>query len=351
MNKKLYIFLHVGIWCFMFLSPLTYMRSNGTPFLHYLMSCMSPFLMMVVFYVNYFWLTPKCFVIGKRRFYFLYNFIMVVAFGIFLHPWVSLTSDLFVPATPRNYESSIDTVFFMIRDMLSLAMSGAVATAIVLAMRWQHNEDARLEAEAARADAELKNLRSQINPHFLLNTLNNIYALTAIDQNRAQEAIQQLSKMLRHMLYHNQIDKVTLAEEIQFIDNYVNLMKIRLAQNVDVKFTHNIQNSNLKIAPMMTISLVENAFKHGISTTKPSFVSIDISTEVEREGDDGVRNIVIFTIKNSNFPKTQKDRSGHGIGLQQVQRRLDLAYPNRYEWTKGLCDEGTNYQSIIKIKV
>ena len=74
MNKKLYIFLHVGIWCFMFLSPLTYMRSNGTPILHYLMSCMSPFLMMVVFYVNYFWLTPKCFVIGKRRFYFLYNF-------------------------------------------------------------------------------------------------------------------------------------------------------------------------------------------------------------------------------------------------------------------------------------
>jgi sensor histidine kinase YesM len=335
----------------MFLSPWTYLRGNGTPFLHYLMSCMSPFLMMVVFYVNYFWLTPRCFVIGKRRYYFLYNTIMIVAFGIFLHPWVSLTSDLFVPTAPRYRETSIDTMFFMMRDMLSLAMSGSVATAIVLAMRWQHNEDARLEAEAARADAELRNLRSQINPHFLLNTLNNIYALTAIDPTRAQDAIQQLSKMLRHMLYHNQIDKVTLAEEIQFIENYVNLMKIRLPQNVDVKFTQHIQNQDIKIAPMMTISLVENAFKHGISTTKPSFINIDISTDVEREGDDGVRNIVIFTLKNSNFPKTQKDRSGHGIGLNQVQRRLDLAYPNRYEWTKGLCDEDKNYQSIIKIKV
>ena len=351
MNKKLYIFLHVGIWGFMFLSPWTYLRGNGTPFLHYLMSCMSPFLMMVVFYVNYFWLTPRCFVIGKRRYYFLYNTIMVVAFGIFLHPWVSFTTDLFVPAAPRYRETSIDTMFFMMRDMLSLAMSGAVATAIVLAMRWQHNEDARLEAEAARADAELKNLRSQINPHFLLNTLNNIYALTAFDQQRAQDAIQQLSKMLRHMLYHNQIDKVTITEEIQFLENYVNLMKIRLPQNVDVKFTTHIQDRELKIAPMMTISLVENAFKHGISTTEPSFINIDVTTSIEREGDDGVRNIITFNIKNSNFPKTQKDRSGHGIGLNQVQRRLDLAYPNRYEWTKGLCDEGKNYQSIIKIKV
>jgi sensor histidine kinase YesM len=218
-------------------------------------------------------------------------------------------------------------------------------------MRWQHNEDARLEAEAARADAELKNLRSQINPHFLLNTLNNIYALTAFDQQRAQDAIQQLSKMLRHMLYHNQIDKVTITEEIQFLENYVNLMKIRLPQNVDVKFTTHIQDRELKIAPMMTISLVENAFKHGISTTEPSFINIDVTTSIEREGDDGVRNIITFNIKNSNFPKTQKDRSGHGIGLNQVQRRLDLAYPNRYEWTKGLCDEGKNYQSIIKIKV
>ena len=78
---------------------------------------------------------------------------------------------------------------------------------------------------------------------------------------------------------------------------------------------------------------------------------LDVATDVEREGDDGVRNIITFNIKNSNFPKTQKDRSGHGIGLNQVQRRLDLAYPNRYEWTKGLCDEGKNYQSIIKIKV
>ena len=101
----------------------------------------------------------------------------------------------------------------------------------------------------------------------------------------------------------------------------------------------------------MTISLVENAFKHGISTTEPSFINIDVSTSVEREGDDGIRNIVTFNIKNSNFPKTQKDRSGHGIGLNQVQRRLDLAYPHRYTWEKGVNADGTIYSSKIRIEI
>jgi sensor histidine kinase YesM len=335
----------------MFFSPLTYMRGNGMSFLHYLMTCMSPLLMMIVFYVNYFWLTPRCFVVGKRRYYLLYNTIMVIAFGIILHPWVNYTNDLFMSHLPRYKETNIDTFFFTVRDMLSLAMSAAVATAIVLATRWQHNEDARLAAENARVDAEIKNLRFQINPHFLLNTLNNIYALTAFDQKRAQDAIQQLSKMLRHMLYDNQQEAVTLGDEIQFLENYVNLMKIRLPQNVSVEFTKKVRNMDLRVAPLMFISLVENAFKHGISTTEPSFVNLSIETDIERVGDSDVRDFLIFRITNSNFPKTQEDRSGHGIGLQQVQRRLDLAYPNRYEWAHAISDDGKVYSSTIKIKL
>lgn len=351
MNKKLYIFLHVGIWAFMFLSPLTYLRGNGMSMLHYLMTCVSPFLMMVVFYVNYLWLTPKCFVIGKRRYYLLYNTIMILIFGIILHPWVNFTNDMFSTYLPRYKETSIDKFFFTLRDILSLAMSAAVATAIVLASRWQRNEDARLEAEAARAESELRNLRSQINPHFLLNTLNNIYALAAFDQKRAQDAIQQLSKMLRHMLYDNQQGMVSLQEEIQFIENYVNLMKIRLPQNVEVNFSTEVQNKDLKTVPLMFISLVENAFKHGISPTEPSFVNINIRTDMERVGDDSIRNVIICQIKNSNHPKTHQDKSGHGIGLNQMQRRLDLAYPNRYEWKRGVSEDGKIYVSTIKIKL
>lgn len=351
MNKKVYIFLHVGIWAFMFLSPLTYLRGNGMSALHYLMTCVSPFLMMVVFYVNYLWLTPKCFVIGKRRYYLLYNTIMILAFGIILHPWVNFTNDLFSTYLPRYKESSIDKIFFTLRDILSLSMSAAVATAIVLASRWQRNEDARLEAEAARSESELRNLRSQINPHFLLNTLNNIYALTAFDTKRAQDAIKQLSEMLRHMLYDNQFNQVPLQDEIKFLDSYVNLMKIRLPANVEVTFTKNLQIPDIKIRPLMFISLVENAFKHGVSTTEPSFVNISITTAKEQVGEDEVRDTVTCDIKNSNYPKTTQDRSGHGIGLMQTQRRLELGYPNRFEWVKGVSDDGKTYQSTIKIRL
>jgi sensor histidine kinase YesM len=128
-------------------------------------------------------------------------------------------------------------------------------------------------------------------------------------------------------------------------------MKIRLPQNVSVEFTKKVRNMDLRVAPLMFISLVENAFKHGISTTEPSFVNLSIETDIERVGDSDVRDFLIFRITNSNFPKTQEDRSGHGIGLQQVQRRLDLAYPNRYEWAHAISDDGKVYSSTIKIKL
>ena len=346
MNKHLYRFLHVAIWAFMFLSPMTYLRGNGMSMLHYLMNCMSPLLMMVVFYVNYFWLTPKYFVIGKRRYYTLINLVMVVAFGIVLHNWVGFTNSLFLPIKigPALRETSIDSFFFVMRDILSLAMSAAVATAIILAQRIQHNEEARLEVEAARSEVELKNLRSQINPHFLLNTLNNIYALTAFDQKRAQDAIKQLSELLRHMLYDNQFDMVPLQNEVMFVESYVSLMKIRLPKQVDVQFINDVKDTELKITPLLFVPLVENAFKHGVSQSEPSFVHIRIEQQEKP-------SMLICSITNSNYPKSTHDRSGHGIGLEQTQKRLDLSYPNRYEWVKGVSDDGKIYTSTIKIKL
>ena len=142
------------------------------------------------------------------------------------------------------------------------------------------------------------------------------------------------------MLYDNQEQLVSLADEVQFIENYINLMKIRLPQTVDVKFEKDLENPNTKVAPLLFISLVENAFKHGISSTEPSFIHMSMTQK---------GNSLCVIIENSNYPKSEKDRSGHGIGLQQVQRRLDLAYYERYEWAKGVSDDGTVYSSTIKI--
>jgi len=353
MNRRVTILIHMAVWGILFLSPLTFLRGRGVAPLQYVMLCMSPLLMMTVFYVNYLWLTPKYFVTGKHRYYGLTNLVMLVCLGVFLHYWMTFTHTYFDPDAPHHHRDPtvVDTLFFILRDIFNLSVSAAIATTIQLALRWHHSEDARLEAEAARAEAELRNLRSQINPHFLLNTLNNIYALTAFDTPRAQNAIQQLSKMLRHMLYDNQQEEVPLNNEIQFLDNYVNLMKIRLPQNVDVVFEKDVANPDLKIAPLLFVSLVENAFKHGISPIEPSYVHISISTAVERLGDNEVSDLVVCEIKNSNHPKTQQDRSGHGIGLSQVQRRLDLFYPHRYIWEKGESDDGKTYLSRIVIKV
>ncbi len=356
LDKRLKYFLHVVFWAYMFLSPMQYMRGTGMTFTQYLMNCLSPLLLMVVFYVNYFWLTPRYFVQGKHRYYLMFNVLMALFISLVLHYWMDYSRVLFQPGVmmPRNPDS-VDEFFFFLRDLINCGIFATAATCIALAQRWfwadnarKYAETARVRAEADRTEAELKSLRSQINPHFLLNTLNNIYALTAMDTYRAQNAIQQLSKMLRHMLYDNMLDSVSLQDEIQFLENYVNLMKIRLPNSVEVNFRKIVPDADIRVAPLIFISLFENAFKHGVSLTEPSFINILIQAVAPPGGGE---KQLICSIENSYFPKTEQDRSGHGIGLEQVQRRLDLLYPERYVWEKGTGEDGRTYYSKITIQL
>ena len=338
MNKHIAGLCHVALWAFLFLSPLTFWRGTGIKFVQYLMYCMQPLMLMIIFYANYLYLAPRFFVAGKHRYDLLINLVMITTFGIALHYWTDYANNLY--GVHVRFDDAISDVTNILRDCLNLAIFAGGSTALALARKWFTADQKLQESEAARAKAELYNLRSQINPHFLLNTLNNIYALTAINQERAQDAIQQLSKMLRHMLYDNQESSVAISDELQFLENYISLMKIRLSANVDVTFTHNVDVPGVRIAPLIFISLVENAFKHGISPTEQSFVHIEINAT---DHDINCR------IENSNHPKSSQDRSGHGIGLNQVQRRLDLAYPNHYKWVKGTNEDGTIYTSAIHI--
>lgn len=341
-DKRLKIFLHIVFWAFMFLSPMQYMRGTGMTMLQYVMTCMTSLLLMIVFYSNYKWLTPKYFVAGKHRYYTLINFVMITGFGIFLYYWTDFTHDVFhIAPPPHHTPDSLDAILSFIRDCINFCAFATAATCLSLAQHWYWADTALKAAEAARVSAELGNLRSQINPHFLLNTLNNIYALTAIDQTRAQNAIQKLSELLRHMLYDNHEQLVSLSEEVQFLENYISLMKIRLSSSVDVRFDYEPTDPVPKVAPLISISLVENAFKHGVSPMEPSFIHIRIAVEGTR---------VHIDIQNSNHPKSDSDHSGHGIGLQQVQQRLDLSYANHYEWHYGVSDDGKVYSSSITLE-
>ena len=338
MNKHIAGLCHVALWAFLFLSPLTYWRGTGIKFVQYLMYCMQPLMLMIIFYANYLYLAPRFFVAGKHRYDLLINLVMITTFGIALHYWTDYANNLY--GVHVRFDDAISDVTNILRDCLNFAIFAGGSTALALARKWFTADQKLQESEAARAKAELYNLRSQITPHFLLNTLNNISALTAINQERAQDAIQQLSKMLRHLLYDNQESSVALSDELQFFENYISLMKIRLSANVEVTFAHNVEMPGVRIAPLIFISLIENAFKHGISPTEQSFVHIEINAT---DHDINCR------IENSNHPKSNQDRSGHGIGLNQVQRRLDLAYPNHYKWVKGTNEDGTIYTSAIHI--
>lgn len=342
MNRKTIALIHISVWIVLYLSPLTYINhGEGVSLPHFLMLSIAPTIVLIVFYANYLWLTPKYYVSGEKRYYFAANIFMVVAFGFFIHNWMEYTHQLFDDGYHANLHHSLLTDTLLIaRNIVNLIISVAIATTIQLAMRWRKADNARLEAEKARTEAELNSLRSQINPHFLLNTLNNIYALTAINTERAQGAIQQLSKLLRYLLYDLQEREVPLSSEVQFIENYVALMKIRLPQNVDVEAYFHIANPQLHVAPTLIISLVENAFKHGVSPTEKSFIHVSIVSDDKT---------IVFDVENSNHPKNATDHSGHGLGIKQVQRHLDLSYPNHYEWERGVSADGSAYHSTITI--
>lgn len=339
------VLAHITGWGIVFGFPFLMMsRSSGfeITWIDYLRhGSIVPLSFLVVFYVNYCFLIPRCLFKGRIRRYLLLNILLIACTAIGVHFWQEFMFHYFVENNPGNRHKGPPKWIFIIRDIFSMILTVGLSAAIRLSGRWMQAENARREAEKDRTEAELKNLRNQLNPHFLLNTLNNIYALIAFDSDKAQEAVQELSKLLRYVLYDNQQTHVALCKEVDFIRNYIGLMRIRLTGNVTVTTQFDIApDSRTGIAPLIFISLIENAFKHGISPTEPSYIHIRL---YENEKEIGCE------IRNSYHPKTETDKSGSGIGLEQVGKRLELMYANRYEWIKEVSTDGKEYTSTLNI--
>ncbi len=314
---------------------------------HYITRCAMPLTLVAVFWINYQWLAPRIFKdgVGDMRCYVATNAVVVLISCIALGVWHHVEMSTFhVPRIeardgmrPKSFYA-----FAALRDALNLLLAIIIAYTMRINQHIENLRRRQQEAEVARREAELRGLRSQISPHFLLNTLNNIYALSALSPERTQGAVMQLSHMLRHMLYDNQSEMVTLQSEADFIQSYVDLMKLRLSSNVAIETHIDVSpRSHTLVAPLLFISLVENAFKHGVSPAQPCCISITLS---ESPGS------VTCSITNSNHPKPSADRSGHGIGLANVRQRLDMMYPDRYQWTKGVTPDGM-YTSEIVLQV
>lgn len=351
MGRKLFesktFWFQVIMWTVMLFMPLMFIApGENLTLASYIHHGVIPIALLLVFYTNYLWLAPK-YLYGNQsiRKLFIINIISISILSYGLGEWGELDYDMrrkerialgdAPPPPPMGHYR----LFFFFRDFFNLGASAIVGCSVVMFRRWVALEQAHQKAEVARHEAELRNLRNQMNPHFMLNTLNNIYALTAFDPSKAQTAIMELGKMLRHILHDNQQPFVNLRNEAEFLHNYVDLMKMRLANNVVVTEDVDIPSPcTVFIAPMLLISLVENAFKHGVSPTHPSEIHLHLSADTDK---------IIFDIRNTYFPKPSTDNSGHGIGLSQVQQRLDLAYPGKYEWKKGLDSNNLYISTII----
>ena len=337
------------VWLLVFLTPLMFINiAQKFVFKRFLVELAIPFSMFIVFFSNYFWLTPKVLMEGRHLRFIALNVAMVGVLALLIHEWVLFSyhtwfREMLTLSTPMekfapNRMNIRWTLFYMGRDIFNMAVSGTVATAIVLSRNWAIARNRQTEAEKECVKMELMMLRYQVNPHFLLNTLNNIYALTAFNQEKAQKAIQQLSQLMRHILYHCDED-VRLSDEVDFMALYIELMQLRISDKV--KLTQDIDISsapNKYLPPLLFLPLVENAFKHGVSASQESFIDISLKSDPEK---------VVCEITNSNFPKGDNDQSGSGIGLLQVKRRLSLVNGGHYEWTQGLSDDQTTYHSKI----
>lgn len=172
---------------------------------------------------------------------------------------------------------------------------------------------------------ELEHLRYQINPHFFMNTLNNIYVLVDLDQERAKSAIIELSGLMRYSLYNKSDSMTPLQKEIDFLRQYISLMKLRFANKVNLKTDlPDAPSADIMMPPLLFATFVENAFKHGISYQKPSFINISLAVDKEKKA-------IHFRCENSRNEISATTQDGyHGIGLNNVRKRLDLQYGEDY---------------------
>jgi LytS/YehU family sensor histidine kinase len=187
---------------------------------------------------------------------------------------------------------------------------------------WFELEAKRKQMENDKLMNELKFLKAQINPHFLFNTLNNLYYLAYSQSPNTTEVIAKLSQMMRYMIYDSNYQQVLLSKEIEYMQNYISLERLRLNNEVPIDFEVEGETDNKLITPMIFITFLENAFKHGVSANNPdSWVKISIKIK---------GNECIYTVENSKLKSVSDSKEKSGIGLQNLKRRLELSYPDKH---------------------
>ena len=310
---------HIASWAVVFIMPALIFISEGNQRFEealYRSLASLPFLMLL-FYLCYFWLIDRLWF--KKR----YLFFVLVAVGLIFCVSYSKYELFSYFALHKSKHKMPPFHAFVYFDFLSNLLPVVFAMAIRYAQRNFSLEIAQKEVQAQKLQADLTQLRYQLQPHFFFNALNNIYSLIAFDPQKAQESVHSLSKLMRHFMQNSDQKQISLAEEVDFLQQYISLMQLRLTDKTTVQVDFPKQVPQLTIAPLLFISLVENAFKHGVSATTTTTLSFSLRVE---------GNTIIFRSENTKIP-TQESLYSSGIGIDNLKKRLTLLYPERHQYT------------------
>jgi two-component system LytT family sensor kinase len=336
-SKLVTILIHFLLWSVFGLAIFFYLPFFSGIDLHYAVWIRQAFtfgLLVIAFYVNAFVLVPR-FLLKNQPGYYIAIIIGLVIAIVILDGWNDHLLNLhrffdeaFLKRVMMQILShrgeNILQVFTLVISVLVLCISTSLATM----QKWQKDKQKREELEKDKVTSELSFLKAQINPHFFFNTLNNIYVLTRVDADMAGEAIHQLSRMMRYLLYETHQGQTQLSQEIAFVKDYISLMQLRLTDAVKVNLDTPAHLQDMPMAPMLFLPFLENAFKHGVSTLQQSHIDILIRQRGS-ELDITIRNSIM---KDNSI---SLDTNG-GIGLVNTRRRLDLLYPGKH--TLEICE-------------
>jgi len=275
---------------------------------------------MLFTYFTLYYLLPKFLLPGKYGTFFTWFLLGSFAAGL-LQRYVAFTIHY-----PIYYPEALQDpwLYFpkIVKGFVGIYPVVFVAVAIKLLKYWYANQQAQQILTQEKLQAELKFLKTQIHPHFLFNTLNNLYALTLKKSEKAPEMVLKLSELINYMLYECKSDEVPLSKEIKFIRNYVDIEKMRYGDKLDVDIRVTGELHDRTIAPLILLPFVENCFKHGASETlAQSWVKITVDSHSDH---------LVIKVENSKSGKNGENRN-QGIGIQNVKRRLDLLYPGNHE--------------------
>jgi two-component system, LytTR family, sensor kinase len=333
-SKKITLAIHVLIWVAFLFVPLLLIETEEGRRRFLIFGGSMGILMAIYFYYNYFYLIPQFLLKGKIRWYILLLFLglvaiclMNVAFGYIIHTWF---------INPEHHHSLTRFLYSAIYPGI---LAFGLSTSIRITDEWFKNERQKKEMENEKLTSELAFLKSQVNPHFLFNVLNNICSLARKKSDDTENAIIKLSQIMRYMIYDSRDEKVSLGKEVEYLENYIELQRMRISGRVEIRFTVEGPVDQLLIEPLLLIPFVENAFKHGISYREESAILIRLKVE----GPSLEFSVENHIARNRNESLQEEN----GIGLKNVLRRLELLYPGRYDIS--LRDDGDSYKVFLKI--